>query len=116
MKLVLLQGIIMIIFILNMHMKISELLEEGAYKGGLRKWFKQNWRDISRKVNGKHPECGASAGKQGRDKDPQRAYPKCVPAHKAGQMTPAQKKSAVRRKRRVEREPGAADKVDRVKT
>lgn len=116
MKLVLLQGIIMCIFILNMHMKISELLNEGAYKGGLRKWFKQNWRDISRKVDGKHPECGASAGKQGRDSDPQRAYPKCVPARKAGKMTDKQKKSAVDRKRSVERKPGAAGKVDRVKT
>lgn len=91
-------------------------IQEGAYQGGLRKWFKQNWRDISRKVDGAHPPCGASAGKQGRDSDPQRAYPKCVPARKASKMTPAEKKSAVRRKRRVEREPGAAGKVDRVKT
>lgn len=100
-----------------MHMKISELLPEGTYKGGLRKWFKQNWRDISRTdAQGGHPECGASAGTQGRDKDPQRAYPKCVPAHKAGRMTPSQKKSAVSRKRRAERKPGAAGKVVRVST
>jgi len=97
-------------------MKISELLGEGAYKGGLRKWFKQSWVDVSRKVDGAHPECGASAGKQGRGKDPQRAYPKCVPAHKAARMTTKQKASASRRKRRVERQPGAAGKVDIVKT
>lgn len=97
-------------------MKLMDLFTEGAYQGGLRKWFKQNWRDISRKVDGKHPECGASAGKQGREKDPQRAYPKCVPARKAGKMSQAEKKSAVARKRRVERKPGAAGKVDRVKT
>jgi hypothetical protein len=91
-------------------------LNEGAYKGGLRKWFKQNWKDISREVDGAHPECGASAGKQGRDRDPQRAYPKCVPAAQAGRMTKKQKTSAVRRKRAVERKPGAAGKVDSVKT
>ncbi len=97
-------------------MKISDLLEEGAYKGGLRKWFRQSWKDISRKVDGKHPECGASAGTQGRGSDPQRAYPKCVPANKAASMTAAQKKSATRRKRAAERKPGAAGRVDAVKT
>lgn len=97
-------------------MKISELLEEGAYKGGLRKWFKQSWKDISRKVDGAHPDCGASAGKGGRDKDAQRAYPKCVPAAKAGKMTTKQKQSATRRKREAERAPGASGRVDRVKT
>jgi hypothetical protein len=99
-----------------MHMKISELLDEGAYKGGLRKWFKQSWKDISRKVDGEHPACGASAGEAGRDKDAQRAYPKCVPAHKAARMTDKQKRSATRRKRKVERAPGASGRVDRVKT
>ncbi len=97
-------------------MKISELLTEAAYKGGLRKWFKQSWKDISRKVDGAHPECGASAGKGGRDKDPQKGYPKCVPAQKAAKMTTKQKQSATRRKRKVERQPGAAGKVDHVKT
>jgi hypothetical protein len=100
----------------NGQVKISDLLEEGAYKGGLRKWFKQKWVDVSRKVDGKHPECGASAGKHGRDTDPQRAYPKCVPAYKAAKMTTKQKASAVSRKRHVERQPGAAGKVDHVKT
>jgi hypothetical protein len=96
-------------------MKISEL-GEAAYKGGLRKWFRQNWQDISRTQDGKHPACGASAGQQGRDQDPQRAYPKCVPAGKAAAMSKKEKASAVRRKRSVERKPGAAGKVDRVKT
>ena len=97
-------------------MKISELLGEAAYKGGLRKWFDQRWVDISRKVDGKHPECGASADRQGRSSDPQRAYPKCVPAHRAARMSKKQKASAVRRKRSAERRPGAAGRVDRVKT
>ena len=91
-------------------------LKEGAYQGGLRKWFKQSWKDISRSVDGKHPPCGASAGTQGRGKDPQRAYPKCVPAQKAGSMTAKQKRSATQRKRKVERKPGAAGRVDHVKT
>lgn len=95
---------------------LAQQLTEGAYKGGLRKWFRQKWVDVSRKVDGKHPACGASAGKQGRSKDPQRAYPKCVPAGKAAKMTAKQKKSATARKRRAERKPGAAGKVDWVKT
>lgn len=91
-------------------------LSEAAYSGGLRKWFGQKWVDISRKVDGKHPECGASAGKAGRQKDTQRAYPKCVPANKAAKMTAKQKRSSIQRKRKVERKPGAAGKVDWVKT
>jgi hypothetical protein len=101
---------------LNRVMKIIELLGEGAYKGGLRKWFDQNWKDISRTVDGKHPECGASAGQGARAQNSQRAYPKCVPAAKAAQMTPSQKRSSSARKRKVERQPGAKGRVDRVKT
>lgn len=65
-----------------------------ASKGGLDKWHKEKWVDISRKVDGKHPPCGrkkASTSAKG--------YPKCVPAAKAGKMTVAEKASAVRRKR-----------------
>lgn len=97
-------------------MKISELLHEGAYQGGLRKWFKQNWRDISRKKDGVHPPCGDSAGSKSRGGDGQGAYPKCVPAASAAKMTSKEKKSASTRKRRVERQPGAAGRVDRVST
>ena len=67
-------------------------------------------------MDGAHPSCGASAGKGGRHKDPQRAYPKCVPAGQAAKMTAKQKKSAASRKRRAERKPGAAGRVDRVAT
>jgi hypothetical protein len=91
-------------------------LGESAYKGGLRKWFDQNWRDISRTVDGRHPECGASAGSGARAKDSQRAYPKCVPAAKAAQMTDKEKRRSSDRKRRAERKPGAKSRVDRVKT
>ncbi len=62
-------------------------------KGGLTKWFKEKWVDISRpKKGGGYHKCGRSAAKKGK-------YPKCVPAAKAARMTPAQRKSAIRRKR-----------------
>lgn len=83
-------------------MRASEILDE---KGGLGKWFKERWVDISRKEGGKHPECGASADDDGRDRDVTRAYPKCVPATKARAMDAAEKRSATRRKREVERGP-----------
>lgn len=63
--------------------------------GGLTKWFREGWVDISRKrKGGGHPPCGrkSARGKAG-------GYPKCVPASKAARMTAKQKKSAVRRKR-----------------
>ena len=40
--------------------------EKYVTKGNLGKWLKQKWVDISRKdpKTGKHPPCGASAGKK----------------------------------------------------
>lgn len=62
-------------------------------RGGLTKWFKENWVDISRpKKGGGYEKCGRSKAKSGK-------YPKCVPASKAARMTAAQRKSAIRRKR-----------------
>ena len=76
------------------------LMEGKKPSGGLRKWFRQNWVDISRKTkSGGHPPCGASAGTKAR-KGGKRAYPKCVPVGKASSMTSKQKKSAVTRKRK----------------
>ena len=47
-------------------------------KTGLKKWFAEDWRDISTKdKSGKHPKCGRPSGSK-------RAYPKCVPAKKSG--------------------------------
>jgi predicted RNase H-like HicB family nuclease len=78
----------------------------------LRKWFDQNWKDISRKKKGGgHPPCGASADKGVRSKDSSKKYPKCVPANKAKNMSKKQKKSAVTRKRRAPNEPGSPDNV-----
>lgn len=62
-------------------------------QGGLTKWFKERWVDISRpKKGGGYEACGRKTSKKGK-------YPKCVPASKAARMTTAQKKSAIRRKR-----------------
>lgn len=61
-------------------------------KGGLKKWFDEEWVDISRTLaDGSHPACGA---RQGRGKSP-----KCVPKARAAKMSAAQKRAAVKRKR-----------------
>lgn len=57
----------------------------------LRKWFKEKWVNIGKKVDGKHPPCGTSGEKSG--------YAKCVPAAKAAGMSKKEKESATRRKR-----------------
>ena len=62
-------------------------------RGGLTKWFKENWVDLGR------PKKGGGVEKCGRTKSGSKKSPKCVPAAKAARMTPAQIKSAVRRKR-----------------
>ena len=61
--------------------------------GGLTKWFKENWVDISRpKKGGGYKPCGRKTSKKGK-------YPKCVPASRAARMKKSQKRSAIRRKR-----------------
>jgi GNAT superfamily N-acetyltransferase len=64
--------------------------------GGLSRWFKEEWVDISRpKKGGGFEPCGRSDADEGK-------YPKCVPKAKAMKMTQAEIDSAVRRKRRAE--------------
>lgn len=64
-------------------------------KGGLTKWFKEKWVDISKpKKGGGYMPCGRPSARKSK-----RKYPKCVPAAKAARMTKAQIRSAVRRKR-----------------
>lgn len=69
-------------------------VKKRSFKEDLDKWFKEKWVDISTKEGGKHPKCGRDSAK-----NPDRAYPKCVPAAKAANMTTAEKKSATKRKR-----------------
>jgi hypothetical protein len=64
-------------------------------RGGLTKWFKEKWVDISR------PKKGGGFEKCGRKKARSKSYPKCVPASKAARMTPAQRRSAISRKRKA---------------
>ena len=64
--------------------------------GGLTRWFKENWVDISRpKKGGGYEPCGRSDTKTGK-------YPKCVPASRATSMSQEQIRSAVSRKRKAE--------------
>ena len=64
-------------------------------RGGLTKWFKEKWVDISRpKKGGGYMPCG-------RKKAGSKKYPKCVPASKAARMTAAERRSAIRRKRKA---------------
>jgi len=74
---------------------VPNCVPAGMKEGGLKKWFKEKWVDISApKKGGGYKECGrksASGSKRG--------YPKCVPAAKAARMTESQRRSAVARKR-----------------
>jgi hypothetical protein len=79
-----------------------DLDEKYQTKGELGKWIRQKWVDISRKdpKTGKHPPCGASAGKKER-KGGSSKYPKCRPARSAAVMSKGEKRSAVTRKRKA---------------
>tara|TARA_E500000318_G_scaffold32333_2_gene32107 strand:- start:321 stop:611 length:291 start_codon:yes stop_codon:yes gene_type:complete len=58
-------------------------------KGGLTKWFKEDWRDLK---TGK--KCGRKSAK-GKSKRP---YPSCRPKAVAQKMTAAEKRSSTSRK------------------
>jgi hypothetical protein len=76
----------------------------------LKKWFKQDWVDISApKEGGGFQKCGRSSASKSK-----RGYPKCVPAAKAARMTKAERTSAVRRKR--SRRQGVGGKPTNVAT
>ncbi len=78
-----------------------DLDEKYQTKGDLGKWIRQKWVDISRKgKDGKHPPCGASAGKKER-RGGSAKYPKCRPARSAAAMSKSEKRSAVVRKRKA---------------
>ena len=75
--------------------------EEKSYKGshgGLDKWFKEKWVDISKtNKDGSHPPCGRSDTSKG-------GYPKCRKVRVASKMSKKQKKASVARKRKSEKE------------
>lgn len=66
-------------------------------KGGLDKWFKEKWVDISKtNADGSHPPCGRSDTSKG-------GYPKCRKVRVAARMSDKKKKASVQRKRNVEK-------------
>jgi hypothetical protein len=70
----------------------------------LKRWFKEKWVDVSKKVDGKHPPCGR------KDADG-KSYPKCRPSKKVSSETPKvassydkeDKKKMTQQKRRAEK-------------
>lgn len=73
-------------------------------RGGLGKWFDEEWVDISRpKKGGGFEPCGRGDANTGK-------YPKCVKKSRAMSMTPEQIASAVSRKRRAENSEIRVDK------
>ena len=76
------------------------LEEKKAYagtKGGLDKWFKEKWVDISKtNADGSHPPCGRDDASKG-------GYPKCRKVRVAAKMSDKEKKASVQRKRKVEK-------------
>jgi hypothetical protein len=97
----------------NMKIHVNEedlkYIEESIISGevlkeDLRRWFKEKWVDVSKKVGGKHPPCGR------KDADG-KSYPKCRPSKKISKETPkvagsydnAEKKSMTAQKRRAEK-------------
>jgi hypothetical protein len=84
---------------------IQDSIKNGeVLKEDLRRWFKEKWVDVSKKVDGKHPPCGR------KDADG-KSYPKCRPSKKVSKETPKvassydkkEKKSMTDQKRRAEK-------------
>ena len=75
-------------------------LEKKSYSnshGGLDKWFKEKWVDISKtNPDGTHPPCGRSDSSKG-------GYPKCRKVRVAAKMSKKEKRDSVARKRRTEK-------------
>lgn len=84
---------------------IEESIMNGEIlKEDLKRWFKEKWVDVSKKVDGKHPPCG-------RKKADGKGYPKCRPSKKISKSTPKvvgsfdkkEKKAMTAQKRRAEK-------------
>ncbi len=60
-----------------------------SYQGGLRKWFKEDWRDVKT-----GEKCGRKSAKGGS----KRPYPACRPAAVAKRLSIKEKRAAARRK------------------
>jgi hypothetical protein len=84
--------------------KNESIQEDESMNEDLRRWFKEKWVDVSKKVDGKHPPCGR------KDADG-KSYPKCRPSKKVSKETPKvassydkdEKEKMVQQKRRAEK-------------
>ena len=74
-------------------------------KGGLTKWFKEEWVDL---------KTGKPCGRSGKEKS-SRAYPSCRPKKVAAKMTAAEKKSRVAQKKRLGQPAGKPKRVKPLK-
>lgn len=82
----------------------ESIMNGNVLKEDLKRWFKEKWVDVSKKVDGKHPPCG-------RKKADGKSYPKCRPSKKVSKDTPKtagsyskkEKKSMTAQKRRAEK-------------
>lgn len=61
-----------------------------AYKGGLKKWFKEDWVDVS---------TGQPCGRKSATKGSGRGYPACRPKAVASTMSASEKKRMTSKKR-----------------
>jgi len=79
-----------------------------AYTGGLRKWFKEDWRDV---------KTGKKCGRSGKEKK-SRPYPACRPKSVAGKITKAEarKKTSSKRVNWSVTASGKTRKIKRKKT
>ena len=74
----------------------------GSYQGGLRRWFKEEWKDVK---TGK--PCGRSKGED-------RAYPYCRPSKKVSSKTPATSSHKDAKKRAAQKTgPGRVKPIKR---
>lgn len=77
-------------------------------RGGLTKWFREKWVNV---CNADLPVCGRQ-GEFTSEAAYRKAYPKCRPLRTAKAMSPAERKRACARKRRVVRsQPERSKKV-----
>ena len=79
--------------------------------GGLTRWFKEEWVDISKKrKDGSYAPCGRKSAKSGKGKDgKKRSYPKCRPKNRvssktpktAGELSKSEKQKLIREKKKI---------------
>lgn len=81
-------------------------------KGGLPKWFAEEWVDLSRPLGpGAWEPCGRPAAATMTRAEYVRTFPRCVPLQRARGMTEAQREAAVRTKRAAMRRSKGARTV-----